>query len=458
MKQRILVIGGVAAGPSAAAKAKRVNPDAEVILFEQGEHISYGVCEIPYYIGDVVTDADRLLVYSPQRLLKEKGVVAHVFQTVEEIITSKRMLVVRNLQRNRVDEHRYHKLIIATGSRPRGLGIPGEDARNVFRVKSLEEAYSLKKYVVTEKVRTAAIVGGGYIGLEMAEALTGIGIRTTMIHRSDLPLTGLEMPTREAIREQFRIHGVEFAARQQVQGLTMDGTGKVTEVVTVSARYAVDLVIMCVGVDPNTDLAQAARIRCGSRKGILTDQRQATNIDTIYAAGDCCEVKNLVNNKWMYIPLATTASKQGWVAGENAAGGSATFKGVIRAIGVRAFDLEIAQVGISSKEANESGFDIVTEEVVGNSRVGYFPGNAKVHIIAIADKKSGRLLGANVFGENGAVLRANTLGVAIQQKLTLDDVSRLDLIYTPPYAPMWDPILITANQLRKRLASKTGRR
>ncbi len=456
MKQRILVIGGVAAGPSAAAKAKRVNPDAEVILFEQGEHISYGVCEIPYYIGNVVTDAERLLVYTPQRLLKEKGVVAHVFHKVEEIIPSKRLLVVRNLQRNRVEEPRYHKLVIATGSRPRSLGIAGEEARNVFRVKSLEEAHALKKYITTESVRSAAIVGGGYIGLEMAEALSGIGIKTTMLHRSDLPLTGLEMATREAIREQLKIHGVEFVPCQQVEGLTVDGTGKVTEVVTASARYAVDLVIICIGVDPNTELAQAARIRCGSRKGILTDQRQATNIDTVYAAGDCCEVKNLVNNKWMYIPLATTASKQGWVAGENAAGGSATFKGVIRAIGVRAFDLEVAQVGISSKEAKESGFNIVAEEIVGNSRVGYFPGNAKVHIIAIADKKSGRLLGANVFGGNGAVLRANTLGVAIQQKLTLDEVARLDLIYTPPYAPMWDPILITANQLKKRLTNKTS--
>lgn len=451
MKQRILVIGGVAAGPSAAAKAKRVNPDAEVILFEQGEYVSYGICEIPYYIGNVVPEGERLQIYSPARLLREKGVIAHVLHRVEEIDPTRRAIVVRNLQRSRVDVHPYHRLIIATGSRPRRLGIQGEDARNVYRIRALDEAYALKNYLVNESVRSAVIIGGGYIGLEMAEALVALGVKTTMLHRGDLPLAGLEVPAREAILGQLKDHGVEFVPRQLVQSFDLDRSGKVVGVVTNGNRYSADLVIVSIGVEPNSELAQQARLRLGRRKGILTDQRQATSVETIYAAGDCCEVRNLVNNRWMYIPLATTASKQGWVAGENAAGGSATFKGVIRAIAVRGFELEIAQVGLSAREAEESGFDVVTEEIVANARVGFFPGNAKVHIIAIADKTSGRLLGANVFGKDGAVLRANTLAVAIQHRLTLDDIARLDLIYSPPYAPLWDPILIAAHQLHKRL-------
>jgi NADPH-dependent 2,4-dienoyl-CoA reductase/sulfur reductase-like enzyme len=454
MKKSILVIGGVAAGPSAAAKAKRVDPDSDVILFEQGEHISYGICEIPYFIGNVIPDAKHLQAYSPARLLKEKGVVAHVLRRVEEIDPSKRTIVVRNLERSRVEEYTYHRLIIATGSRPKPLRLVGENAPNVFHVKSLSEAFALKKYVTEERIGSALIIGGGYIGLEMAEALVGLGLKTTMVHPSDLPLMGLERPTRVAILDQLTGHGVVFIPNQEVRSLVLGASGRVTEVITNERRITTDVVIVSIGVEPNSELAREAGIRVGTHKGILTDQRQVTSIDTIYAAGDCCEVKNIVNGKWMYIPLATTASKQGWVAGENAAGGSAAFKGVIRAIGVKVFELEVAQVGLSVEEAEESGFTIVKEEIIANSRVGFFPGTTRVHIVSIADKRSGRLLGANVFGQEGAVLRANTIGVAIQQKMTLDEISRLDLIYTPPYAPLWDPILISAHQLKKRLNEK----
>jgi NADPH-dependent 2,4-dienoyl-CoA reductase/sulfur reductase-like enzyme len=450
MKRRLLVVGGVAAGPSAAAKAKRTNPNIDVTLFEQGEHISYGICEIPYYIGDVITDAEKLIVYSPSRLEKEKGVSVRVHHRVEEVIPSKRLLVVRNLANNRTVEHHYTKLILATGSRARSLDITGENGRNVFHVKSLEEGYAIKRFIMQEKVTSAVIIGGGYIGIEMAESLRTLGISTTLLHLDSLPMSGLETQTREAVLAELRKNGVEIVPHVRVRKLVHDTTGRVTDVETETARYETDLVIISAGVKPNSELAKNAGIRCGRYNGILTDQRQATNIDTIFAAGDCCEVKNIVSNRWMYIPLATTASKQGWTAGENAAGGSAAFKGVIRAIAVRAFDLEIAQVGLSTEEAEEAGFTVVVEHIVANSKVGYFPGNEEVNIIAMAEKRSGRLLGANVFGKQGAVLRANTLGVAIQQKLKVDEIARLDLIYSPPFAPLWDPILLAAQQLRKK--------
>jgi NADPH-dependent 2,4-dienoyl-CoA reductase/sulfur reductase-like enzyme len=207
-------------------------------------------------------------------------------------------------------------------------------------------------------------------------------------------------------------------------------------------------------VEPNTSLAAEAGIRLGSHKGILTDQRQTTSDDSIYAAGDCCEVRNIITNKWSYIPLATTASKQGWTAGENAAGGSSTFKGVIRAIGVKVFDLEVAHVGLSSREAREAGFDPVIEQIEAPSRISFFPGSQQVHIIAVADRNSKRILGANVYGKDGAMLRANVLAVAIQHGLTVDDVARLDLIYTPPFSPLWDPVLVMGNQLRKRIENE----
>jgi NADPH-dependent 2,4-dienoyl-CoA reductase/sulfur reductase-like enzyme len=225
------------------------------------------------------------------------------------------------------------------------------------------------------------------------------------------------------------------------------------EVVTNSGVYPTDLVILAIGVEPNTDLAKSIRARLGIFGGILTDQHQTTSIDSVYAAGDCCEVKNLVNNHWMYAPLATYAARQGWVAGENASGGNATFKGAIRAIAVKAFGLEIASVGLSSKEAEESGFHPIVEHIIGDSRISFYPGSEKVHIIAIADKKNKRLVGANVVGGSGSALRANTLGVAIQQKMTVEEISKLDLLYSPPFSPLWDPILIAANQIVKRMGS-----
>ncbi|MDH3253303.1 MAG: hypothetical protein OEM41_10960, partial [Ignavibacteria bacterium] len=189
----------------------------------------------------------------------------------------------------------------------------------------------------------------------------------------------------------------------------------------------------------------------GLRGGIMTDQRQQTSVDNIYAAGDCCEVKNLVNNRSMFIPLATIASKAGWVAGENAAGGSAVFRGAVRAIAVRIFDIEVAHVGLSSEEAAASGFDVVTETISAWSKVAVMPSSSQVTVTTIADRRSGRLLGVNIYGEQGAVLRANTFAVAIQHKLTIGDIQQWDLAYSPPFTPLWDPILVAANATRKKL-------
>jgi NADPH-dependent 2,4-dienoyl-CoA reductase/sulfur reductase-like enzyme len=452
MKQRILVIGGVAAGPSAASKAKRVNPNAEVLLLEQGEHISYGICEVPYYVGNVVTKAEDLLPFSPQRFFQTKGVKVKVFHRAEEIIPVKKQVVVRDLARNRIEEYSYNKLILATGSTVRSLQLPGEDANNVFRVKTLEDGIALRKLIDEQNTRRAVIVGGGYVGMEMAEAFVANGIETAILHRSDLPMKGLEVETRKAVAAELKANGVHFHPHSNVKALQRTSAGRVTQVIATSGVFACDVVLLSIGVEPNTELARTARLRLGAHGGILTDQRQATSVDTIFAAGDCCEVKNIVNNRWMYLPLATVASRQARVAGENAAGGNATFKGAVRAIAVKIFRLEVAHVGLSSSEAEESGFDVVTETITGNSKIAFYPGNARVTIVAIADKKSKRLLGANLFGENGVVLRANLLAAAVQQKMTVDDIARLDLIYTPPYAPLWDPVLIMANQLKKKVS------
>lgn len=452
MTKRILIVGGVAAGPSAASKAARTNPQAQIILFEQGEHVSYGICEIPYYIGDEFSESG-LIAYTPERLKEEKRVDVRIHHIVEEINSAQRTILVRDLGTGTVRAEPYDRLIIATGSRAKRLGINGEDARNVFTVKSLDDGLRSKDFINSERPKKAVIIGGGYIGMEMSEALVKVGLDVTLLHLHDLPMAGLERETRERAKAALEGAGVTFMGHTITEGLIVDKQNKVTHIVTSTGSYEADMVVLSLGVQPNSELAQGAGVHVGRYGGILTDQRQQTNIDNIFAAGDCCEVKNIVNNQSMYIPLATSASKMGWTAGENAAGGKATFRGVVRSIAVKIFDLHVAQVGISSAEAAKSGFDVVTESITAWSKVAGMPESKKLWICMIADRKSRRILGANLCGGEGTVLRANTLAVGIQQRITVDEMQRWDLAYSPPFTPLWDPILVAANAMVKTLGS-----
>jgi len=446
------VIGGLAAGPSAASKAARTNPDAEVVLFEQGDAVSYGICEIPYHISGEVKEED-LSPFTPEKLRATRRIDARVLHRVEEIQPHRRTLRVRNLAGGSTSEEKFDRLIIATGSRPRRLSLEGEESRNVFRLKALDEGIALRKFVAEERPRTAVIIGGGYIGMEMADALRTLGIDVTILHNSALPMRVLERETRERVREELEKNGVRFVGMAQTTGFVRGGGSKITHVLTGDGSYEAGIVVVAIGVEPNTDLARGAGIRTGASGGIHTDQRQQTSVDNIYAAGDCCEVKNLVTGRQVYIPLATIASKAGWTAGENAAGGSAVFRGAIRAIAVRVFGLEVAQVGAGEEDAREAGFDPVCETITGWSRVAVMPGSERVVVRLIADRKTRRLLGANVWGREGAVLRANTLAAAIQQKVTIGEMQQWDLAYSPPFTPLWDPLIVAANAMHKKLGT-----
>ncbi len=452
MSRRILVIGGLAAGPSAASKAARVDSGAEVVLFEQGQYISYGICEIPYYIaGDL--PANALVAYTPAQLKQAKRVDARILHRVEEILPRDRSIRVRDTSTGTVHIERYDRLVIATGSHPRLLGLAGEDATNVFHVKSLDDGLRIKSFIEAEKPSRAVIVGGGYIGIEMADALRTRGLDVTLLHQYDLPMSGLELLTRQEVLRVLVANGVQFVGGAPPVRLLVERE-RVRRVDTAQGNHDTDLVIIAVGVEPETSLAKRAGIRLGETGGIVTDLRQQTSASDIFAAGDCCEVKNLISNRRIYLPLATLASKQGWVAGENAAGGQARFSGAIRATAVRAFTMEVAHVGLGSDEAKLARFDVAVETIVGWSRVASMPGSRKVTVTLIADRRSRRLLGANLFGEEGAVLRANTLAVGIQQGLTVDDMQQWDLAYSPPFTPLWDPILIAGNALQKKMFKK----
>ncbi|MDE3058877.1 MAG: FAD-dependent oxidoreductase, partial [Bacteroidota bacterium] len=340
----------------------------------------------------------------------------------------------------------------ATGSKPKQLSIEGANARNVFTIKSLDSAYALKKFLDEEHPRQAVIIGAGFIGMEMADALTARGMSVDIIHRGKFPLSHLELDAKKVVVEELEHHHVTFHPETAVEWFGVGAKGNVVAVGTKNMTIETDLVIVAVGVEPNSSLAENAGIETGNFGGVcVSDKMEALGAEDIYAAGDCCELRNIITHKPMYISLATTASKTAWIAGENAAGGNAAFKGTMRAIGVRLFTKEVAHVGLSVTEAAESNFDPVTNTVRVPSKVGMMPGSKELLITLIADRRSSRLLGANIVGGEGAVLRANVFAAAIRHSMSVDDVAQLDLIYTPPYAPLWDGILIGAQQIKKKL-------
>lgn len=450
-KLRILIVGGFAAGPSAAAKAKRTNPQADVKLFEASESISYAICEAPYLLSGMIDDESKLVVYTPEEFEREKGVTVATGHIVERIIPSRRLLAVRDLRSRSTFEEKYDKLVIATGSSANMPVLPGIDGWNIFSLKNREDTVKLLNFLEKENPRNAVIIGGGYIGMEIAESLRSRNLEVTMLHQFDLPMEGLEIESRRRISEELLNNGVGFIPDVRTEAFQQDLTGRVKHVLTNRGAFPADLVILSTGVRPNAALAGEAGIRLGPHGGILTDHRQRTSLEDIYAAGDCCEVKNIVSGRSCYLPLATIASRTGWVAGENAAGGRSRYDGAIRSMAVKIFSLQVAQVGIGSEEAAQLGYKVVTSSSTASSRNRMMPGGEDVFIKYIIDSATGRLLGANLFSCCGAFQRANALAVAVQQKMTIQEISRLDLIYAPPFSPLWDPILISANQAVKKI-------
>ncbi len=451
-QRTIVVVGGLAAGPSAASKAARTDPHARVILLEQSDAISYGICELPYYVGGTV-EADDLVVHTAESLKREKGVDVLLHHRVEEIRTGNRRLLVRDINAGKATEICYDRLILTTGATPRRLGLAGEESVNVFHIRSLDSAHQLRHFIDGMRPRTAVVIGAGFVGVEMAEALRERQIDVTLLERGEMPLPGMTPDARAAMRDVLVKNGVRFCGNESPVALTSQDGKRVTHVLTPGNTYGADVVVVAVGVVPNVALARQAGISIGRHGGILADQWQKTSAHNIYAAGDCCEVRNAVTNAWCYVPLATIASRAGWVAGTNAAGGRARFPGALRATAVKVFDHEAVRIGLSAEEAKLAGFMPITRTVTTPSRVGMMPGASKLTVTLIADRTSGRLLGGTLYGREGAVHRSHALAVALHQHLTVDAFRESDFAYAPTFSPLWDPLLVAANALSRELQS-----
>jgi NADPH-dependent 2,4-dienoyl-CoA reductase/sulfur reductase-like enzyme len=447
MTERLIVIGGVAAGMSAAAKAKRTDRDLEVVVYERGGYISYAACGMPYFIAGDIADPHDLIVRTPQQMGKQ-GVEVHIHHEVTAIDPGARAVTVRDLQGGRTFSQGYHRLVVATGARPLWPRLAGSDLDGVFGLRSLESGLAVHRFVREQGPQKAVVVGGGYIGVEMAETLTRLGLTVTMIIRSGRVMrTTVDEDVRALVHAELSRHGVEI-----VQGSPVAFEGedhRVEAVVTGAGRYPCDLVLLGLGARPNVELAQAAGVALGSTGAIAVDGSMGTNLPGVYAAGDCAEVFHLVTGRPAYIPLGSTANKQGRVAGENAAGGQAAFGGVVGSMVVRCFDLAVATTGLTAAQARAQGYDVRETLIRAQDISHYFPGAADIHVKLVVDGETDCLLGGQIVGRKGVAKRADVLATALYGRMTVADLQRLDLTYAPPFAPVWDPILVAANVAAK---------
>jgi len=422
---RLLVIGGVAAGLSAATRARRIDPSLEIVVLEKGPAISYGACGLPYFIAGRVRRAGQLIVYTPEYFSRERNIAVRTGARVVSISHARREVALDGGERVP-----YDRLVIATGARPRATDF---DGAAVFPLHTLEDAERLKIFLHEKQPKRAVVNGAGYIGLEMADALRRNGLAVTVIERSAHVLGRGDAELTAAVRERLERFRVELRLNTPA-----------------SQMPPADMVIAATGLQPNVEMAAAAGVELGRTGAIQVDERMQTNLAGVYAAGDCAEALHLVTGRPAYIPLGTTANKMGRVAGANAAGRRERFTGIVGTAIVSVFGMGVAFTGLSAEQARREGFAPLSARITALSRARYF-GGKPLTVTLIADAGTGRLLGGSVLGEDGVEGRINVIATALQNRMRVEDLEQLDLAYAPPFATVWDPVLVAAQQLAKLL-------
>ncbi len=451
MVERLLVIGGDAAGMSAASQAKRLRGDAlDVIALERGSAVSYSACGIPYWISGVVDAREDLIARSAQEH-RDRGIDVRLHHEAVGLDLDARVVTARDPDGG---EQRigFDQLMIGTGAVPARPPIPGIDAEGVFGVQTLDDGSAVIA-ALADGPQRAVVIGGGYIGVEMAEAMVVRGLSVTILDSAPEPMTTLDPDMGRLVHEAIEGMGVDVRTGSPVETIeTADGRARA--VTTADATYDANIVIIGLGVRPNTSLAETAGLPLGDAGGLRPDRRmRVPDVDGVWAAGDCTEVMHRISQRWVHIPLGTHANKQGRVAGTNIGGGYATFPGVLGTAISKVCDLEIGRTGLGEQEAEDAGFACLTTTVESTTRAGYFPGTKPITVKLIVEKRTGRLLGAQVVGREDAAKRIDAAAVAIWNGMTVEEIAGLDLGYAPPFAPVWDPTLIAARKAADQVAA-----
>lgn len=424
---RLLVIGGVAAGLSAAARARRIDPSLEIVVLEKGADISYGACGLPYYLEGRVHRAEELIVHTPEYFRKERNIAVRTGARVVSISHPRREVTLDGGERVH-----YDRLVIATGARPRTKDFEGATLPpHVFTLHTLEDAERLKAYLCDKQPKQAVVVGAGYIGLEAADALRRNGMAVTVVEQGPHVLGRGDAELTKAVRERLERFRVELQLNTRI-----------------SAVERRELVILATGLRPNVEIAVEGGVEVGRTGAIRVDEHMETNLPGVFAAGDCAEAPHLVTGRPAYIPLGTTANKMGRVAGANAAGRRERFGGVVGTAILNIFGMGVAFSGLSVEQARREGFSPVSARIAAPSRPGYF-GGKPITVELVADAATRRLLGGSVWGEDGVEGRINVIATALHNRMRVEDLEQLDLAYAPPFATVWDPVLIAAQQLSK---------
>jgi NADPH-dependent 2,4-dienoyl-CoA reductase/sulfur reductase-like enzyme len=447
MGERLVVIGGCAAGMSAASKARRLNPDLEIVVYEKTGFVSYASCGLTYYVSGLIEDHNTLVVRTPAQFAK-RDIEVHPHYEVTEVDTENRRLRVTNLLKNggRSWYESYDKLLIATGGRPALLpDFSLDDLGGVFVMRAVEDGVAARDFIQREKPKHAVIIGAGYIGLEMAESFHELGLETTVIGRPPQVLKRFDADMAQLVQDELESKGTRLSLGDEVKALEGDAQGRVHRVISSKGAFEADLVLLAMGVQPNAALAKTASVALGETGAIAADSQMRTNLPGVFAAGDCAEAYHRITGRGAYIPLATTANKQGRVAGTNLGGGHAEFEGIVGTAITKVLDVYAALTGLSEKEAQELGYAVQSTTIQAGSRAHYYPGVRPMHVKLVLEEGSGRLLGGQIVGDEGAGPRIDVLATALHKGMTVEELSRLDLAYVPPIAPVWDPLLVAAN-------------
>jgi NADPH-dependent 2,4-dienoyl-CoA reductase/sulfur reductase-like enzyme len=453
-RTRMVVVGGDAAGMSAATQARRRRKPAEleIVAFERGRHVSYSACGLPYYAGDVVKDWHDLVARTTEEFA-EQDIQVRTGHEVDAVDLEARRVRVRDLDAGRVVEEPWDVLVVATGSEPLRPPIDGIDLPGVYGLSVLQDGIDLRRAVDAGPER-AVIVGGGYIGLEAAEALVNRGIPTALVEAAPQVMGRIDPDMGELVSQAVRDIGVELHLEEEVEAI--EGDDRVRAVRTAARTLDADLVVLGLGTRPAAGLAEASGIELGPSGAIAVNPRMQARHDGVWAAGDCAEAQHLVSGKPVSYHLGTIANKQGRICGINIGGGYATFPGVLGTAVSKVCEVEVARTGLSEAELGPLGLRWEQAVVESTTRAGYFPGAEPITTKVLAERRSGRLLGAQIVGREGAAKRIDVFATALWNRMTVAEMVNMDLSYAPPFSPVWDPVLIAVRKLAEQVDQSLG--
>ena len=449
-KERLVVIGGDAAGMSAASQARRRRPDLEIVAFERSPHTSYSACSIPYYVGGLIDQASRLVARTPQAFRERYDIDVRTLHEAVEVDLDRRRVRVHEVGESRMWWEPFDQLLIATGALPVVPDVPGADAEGIFAVSTLQSGIQVRQAVDERRPQRAVIVGGGYVGLEMAEALRRRGAAVALVDMMPQVMSTLDADMAARVADGLREQGIDLYLEEALLGFDT-AEGRVRGVVTAQRSLPADVAILGMGVRPNARLAAEAGLDVGERGSIVVNERMHTAGEGVWAAGDCAQSFHLVSRRPTYVALGTVANKQGRVAGINIGGGYTTFPGVVGTAITRLYDLEIARTGLQQHEVSQLGWACETATIESHTRVPFMPGAGKIAVKLLVERGSGRLLGGQIVGAQGSAKRIDVIAVALHAGMTAEELIDLDLGYAPPYSPVWDPVAIAARQVSKRV-------